>query len=55
MEAGELGPKTGKGFFDYSNVNVEAMFKNRYKGFLELFNLVRDSQVLSFHGGIRDE
>jgi 3-hydroxybutyryl-CoA dehydrogenase len=54
MKDGEIGPKTGKGFFDYSKVNVEAMFENRYKGFIELLNLVKGSQVLSFHGGIRD-
>jgi 3-hydroxybutyryl-CoA dehydrogenase len=54
MKDGEIGPKTGKGFFDYSKVNVEAMFENRYKGFLELLNLVKGSEVLSFHGGIGD-
>jgi len=55
MEKRELGPRTGKGFFDYSGVKTESMFKNRYKGFLELLNLVRGSQVLNFQGGIRDE
>jgi len=55
MERGEIGPKAGKGFFDYSKVNVESMFKNRYKGFVELLNLVRDSHVLDFQGGIKEE
>ena len=55
MEAGEIGPKTGKGFFDYSKVNVESMFEDRYKGFLELLNLVRHSKVLRFEGGIRPD
>jgi 3-hydroxybutyryl-CoA dehydrogenase len=55
MEAGEIGPKTGKGFFDYSNVNLESMFENRYKGFLELLNLVRRSKALNFEGGIRPD
>ena len=55
MEAGEIGPKTGKGFFEYSNVNVESMFEDRYKGFLELLNLVRHSKVLRFEGGIRPD
>ena len=54
MKDGGIGPKTGKGFFDYSNVNVEALFENRYRGFIELLNLVKGSQVLSFHGGIGD-
>jgi 3-hydroxybutyryl-CoA dehydrogenase len=55
MEKGEIGPRSGKGFFDYSKVNIDAMFKNRYKGFVELLNLVTRSEVLNFRGGIRDE
>ena len=54
MQDNEIGPKTGKGFFDYDDVNTEAMFKNRYRGFLELLNLVKRSNVLNFQGGIRD-
>jgi len=52
MKKKEIGPKTGKGFFDYSNVNVESMFKKRYRGFLELLELVKHSKVLDFYGGI---
>jgi 3-hydroxybutyryl-CoA dehydrogenase len=55
MEKGEIGPKTGKGFFDYSRVDIESMFENRYKGFLELLNLIRHSQVLNFKGGIEEK
>jgi hypothetical protein len=55
MKKGEIGPRSGKGFFDYSTVNIDAMFKNRYKGFVELLNLVTRSEVLNFRGGIRDE
>ncbi len=55
MEKGEIGPKTGKGFFDYSRVDIESMFENRYKGFLELLNLIRNSQVLNFKGGIEEK
>ncbi len=54
MEKGQIGPKTGRGFFDYSEVDMESMFKNRYRAFFELLNLVRRSPVLNFQGGIRD-
>jgi 3-hydroxybutyryl-CoA dehydrogenase len=53
MEKGEIGPKTGKGYFDYSEIDAASMFRDRYKAFLELLNLVRKSQTLSFQGGIR--
>ena len=54
MEKGEIGPRSGKGFFDYSSVDRGAMFDRRYRGFLELLNLVRSSEFLEFKGGIRD-
>lgn len=54
MEKGEIGPRSGKGFFDYSGVDTGAMFESRYRGFLELLNLVKSSGSLDFKGGIRD-
>jgi len=54
MEKGEIGPKTGKGYFDYSGIDSASMFRDRYKAFLELLNLVRKSQTMSFQGGIRN-
>jgi 3-hydroxybutyryl-CoA dehydrogenase len=53
MEKGDIGPKTGKGYFDYSEVDTASMFRDRYRAFLELLNLVRSSETLSFQGGIR--
>ncbi len=53
MNKGEIGPKTGKGYFDYSEIDAASMFTDRYKAFIELLNLVRKSQTLSFQGGIR--
>jgi hypothetical protein len=53
MKKGELGPRTGRGYFDYSGIDAASMFRNRYRAFLELLNLVRNSQTLSFQGGIR--
>lgn len=54
MTKGDIGPKTGKGYFDYSEIDAASMFRHRYKAFLELLNLVRRSQVLSFQGGIKE-
>jgi hypothetical protein len=54
MVDNEIGPRTGKGFFDYTHVNTESMFRNRYIGFLELLNLVKRSKTLNFQGGIED-
>ena len=54
MEKGEIGPKSGKGFYDYAEMDTEVMFNRKYKGFLELLSLVRDSKTLSFRGGVRE-
>jgi 3-hydroxybutyryl-CoA dehydrogenase len=54
MEKGEIGPRAGKGYFDYSSVDIDAMFGKRYRGFVELLKLVRSSDALDFKGGIRD-
>jgi len=54
MEKGDVGPRSGKGFYDYTGVDTDAMFLKRYRGFLELLNLVRNSKDLDFQGGIRD-
>lgn len=53
MEKGEVGPRSGKGFYDYAGVDTDAMFLKRYRGFMELLNLVRRSNDLDFQGGIR--
>lgn len=55
MEKGEVGPRSGKGFYDYSTVDREAMFMNRYKGFVELLRLINRSQSLTLRGGIREK
>jgi 3-hydroxybutyryl-CoA dehydrogenase len=54
MSKREVGPRSGKGFYDYSGMNVEAMFKKKYEGFIELLNFLKLSQNLTFRGGIRD-
>jgi 3-hydroxybutyryl-CoA dehydrogenase len=53
MEKGEIGPRSGKGFYDYSGMNVDAMFKKKYAGFIELLNFLKLSRNLTFRGGIQ--
>ena len=55
MERGEIGPKTGRGFFDYSGVDLDRMFAKKYAGFFELLETVRKSETLNFRGGVADD
>jgi 3-hydroxybutyryl-CoA dehydrogenase len=52
MDKGEVGPRAGKGFYDYSGVDTRALFQERYRGFVELLRLYERSDVLRFAGGI---
>ncbi len=52
MEREEVGPRTGKGFYDYSNVDTRDLFNKKYKGFVELLRLYEHSENLNFTGGI---
>ncbi len=52
MERGEVGPRAGKGFFDYEGVDLERLFNTRYQGFLELLRCIENSSVLRFEGGM---
>jgi len=54
MRLNEVGPRTGKGIFDYSKVDTSAMFQEKYRGFIELLNLYSKSSVLRFAGGIKE-
>lgn len=54
MEKGEIGPRSGKGYYEYTQVDTERMFRRRYQGFIELLNLFRRSKNLDFRGGIYD-
>jgi len=39
VEAGNLGIKTGKGFYDYSDTDIEALKEKRDKQLFEVFRL----------------
>lgn len=40
IEAGEVGPKTGEGFYDYEGVDVEAYKREKYAGMLAIHEAV---------------
>ena len=52
MEKGEVGPRAERGYFDYKHVDIDDMFSDRYRGFLELLRFIKQSRHLSFRGGI---
>ncbi len=51
MARGEVGPRAGKGFYNYTGTDTRALFESRYKGFLELLELYQRSKALRFQGG----
>jgi 3-hydroxybutyryl-CoA dehydrogenase len=52
MDRAEMGPRTGKGFYDYNDIDIRALFNEKYMGFVELLRLYERSNYLNFSGGI---
>jgi 3-hydroxybutyryl-CoA dehydrogenase len=52
MAREETGPRTGKGFYDYKDVDTRKLFNEKYMGFAELLHLYERSKNLNFAGGI---
>jgi len=52
MAREEMGPRTGKGFYDYKDVDTRKLFNEKYMGFAELLHLYQRSKYLNFAGGI---
>ncbi len=46
MEKGEIGPRAGKGIYEYKNVNVRALFEKRYKGLIKLLQFMKENRLL---------
>lgn len=40
MEADDLGPKTGRGYYDYTDVDVEALTNEKYRGMLAIYDAI---------------
>ena len=41
MKKGEIGPRTGKGIYEYEGVDVRALFEKRYKGLIKLLRFMK--------------
>jgi hypothetical protein len=52
MDRAETGPRTGKGFYDYTGIDPRALFNDKYMGFAELLQVYGRSKYLNFSGGI---
>jgi len=48
----EIGPRTGKGFYDYTDLDIQVLFNEKHRGFVELLRVYKESKTLDFSGGI---
>ncbi len=46
MRKGEIGPRTGKGIYEYKDINVRALFEKRYKGLIKLLKFMQKNSLL---------
>ncbi len=46
MKKGEIGPRAGKGIYDYQNVDVRALFEKRYEQLIKMLGFMRRNRLL---------
>ena len=46
MKKGEIGPRTGKGIFDYKDVDVRAVFEKKYRDLIKLLQFMKKNRLL---------
>jgi 3-hydroxybutyryl-CoA dehydrogenase len=46
MKRGEIGLRTGKGIFEYQNVDVRAVFEKRYRDLIKLLRFMKKNRLL---------
>ncbi len=46
MKKGEIGPRTGKGIYEYKDIDVRALFEKRYKGLIKLLKFMKKNSLL---------
>jgi len=42
MRRGETGPRTGKGIYDYQDVEIKTLFEKKYKDLIRLLRFVKE-------------
>ena len=46
MERGEIGPRGGKGIYDYGNVDIQALFEKRYRDLIKMLSFMKKNRLL---------
>ena len=46
MKKGEIGPRTGKGIYEYKDVDVRALFEKKYEGLIKLLKFMQKQSLL---------
>jgi 3-hydroxybutyryl-CoA dehydrogenase len=46
MRKGEIGPRGGKGIYDYGDVNVRALFEKRYRDLIKMLAFMKQNRLL---------
>ena len=46
MRKGEIGPRTGKGIYEYKNVDIRALFEKKYEDLIKLLRFMKKNRLL---------
>jgi 3-hydroxybutyryl-CoA dehydrogenase len=46
MKRGEIGPRGGKGIYDYGNVDIQALFEKRYRDLIKMLSFMKKNRLL---------
>jgi 3-hydroxybutyryl-CoA dehydrogenase len=46
MKKGEIGPRGGKGIYDYENVDIRALFEKRYRNLIKMLGFMKKNRLL---------
>jgi 3-hydroxybutyryl-CoA dehydrogenase len=54
VNSGSVGPRGGRGFYDYGSLETDELFRDRYRAFVDLLRAYETSATLDFRGGVRN-